>query len=1271
MTQAPDGFTVIDTLRADRETVLLRALRNADRLPVLLAVRAATHPDAACMEREYALRDLLDSAWAATPLALLHHSDEVSDSLGASPSGAVSNSLSDSLRPAASVTLVLADSGGAPLALSSNPLDLPDFLSLAAAIALSLSHAHHSRLVHRDLGAANILFDKATASVRLTGFGQAMRLDAPGDPQADLYRLGQLLYHLLCGLPAPVQCQRLDSADAEALAPHRRRAGVDRICSSIVARLLDNDPAQRYQSAAGLYADLQHCRSMLEAQGRVEPFVLGCHDGALRVRIPAVLVGRAQQLALLDAALARAAAGGAPQLVLVSGRAGTGKSALVTALRHSDGARQATVIAGKFDQRQRDIPYATLAQAFQALVRERLHEGEAALAPWRAALEAALGPNARLMLDLIPELALVIGTRPSPPPLAPPEAQSRFDGVFRRFLQACRRPGTALLLCLDDVQWIDSASLKLLSHVLTHPGMDHVLAICAWRTREEGGAHPMALARDAMLAARGGGGADVNADVNEIVLEALDRAQACELVAAALDCDMGEAAPLAALVFPKTAGNPFFTLQFLTRLGENRLLRFNDESARWEWDAQAIGARAFSDNVIDLMVARLGQLPGCTLDLVKLLACLGPDAGLDTIALVSGMSLLETDETLWPAARLGLIVREPGNYRFAHDRVREGAYSMIDPASLPERHLHIGRLLRDSVAQEALDQYVFDIVHHLNRARAAMREARELRQLARLNAMAGAKARNAIAYESARNYFRLAAGLTPARAWKDDLDATYAMYAALAECEYLCGHLERAARLFDLLVEQARSRVDLARVALLRVAVYQLRGRFDQAVAVAFEALALFGVSFPSVRAEIDWALGEERAAIARTLIGRSIDALGALPVSADPEVAIVTELLSDVGSPVFSARPELYFLLAAKALNYTLTHGRTESTCMIYSRYAILLVSLGAIEEAFAFSALAIGQVQLDAPPSKRSGRLRFVHAAYIHPWRDPIAASVEPLRDAFASCERAGDLPHAGYAAHVATWNAFEAGLPLAEVRRMAAHYQGFARRHANQSLLRLLRAYEQLAATFIGDGGDPGGAIADFGQGSFGAARARYLLMQQVVAFTFGRYDEALAAADAAAANLHFFLASLNETTHHFYHALAMTALYRNASPARRRRLLEAVCDKHALLAGWAASCPVNFANRYLLVGAELARIDGNPAAAMDGYEAAIASATQGGFVQNAALACELAAACRLELGDGAGALAFAGRALQAWDAWGAQAKVRDVLRRYPALAEAHEK
>ncbi|MDQ1920248.1 ATP-binding protein [Massilia pseudoviolaceinigra] len=1233
MTQAPDGYTVIDTLRADEQFVLLRAARDADRLPVLLLAAHGAAPHAtALLEHEYALREVLDGAWAATPLALLHGH--------------------------ASATLVLADSGGAPLELSATPLDLPDFLAQAAAITLAVSYSHHSRLVHRDLAAHHILFDPATAGVRLTGFGMATPLNGPDDPQADLVRLGLILYHMLCGAAA----QAGGDGAPEPLAPHRRRPGVDRICSSIVARLLAADPAQRYQSAAGLYADLQHCRSMLEAQGRVEPFVLGCHDGALRVRIPAALVGRAPQLALLDESLRHAAAGGAPQLVLVSGRAGTGKSALVAALRRSDAAQGATIIAGKFDQRQRDIPYATLAQAFQGLVRERLREEPAVLAAWRAALREALGPNARLMLDLIPELALVIGEHASPPPLAPPEAQSRFDGVFRRFLQACRRPGTALLLCLDDVQWIDPASLKLLSHLLTHRGMDHMLAICAWRTREASGAHPMALPRDAMLAN--------GAQVREVVLEALDRAEACELVAAALDCENAEAAPLAALVFPKTAGNPFFTLQFLTRLGENRLLRFNDSAACWEWDAQAIQAREFSDNVVELMVARLGQLPGCTLDLVKLLACLGPDCGLDTIALVSGMSLLETDEYLWPAARLGLIVREPGNYRFAHDRVQEGAYSMIAASSLPERHLHIGRLLLENVAPGSLDKHVFDIVHHLNRARAAMRDTAELRELARLNALAGTRARNAIAYDSARNYFSLAAALTPARAWKDDLDGTYAMYAALAECEYLCGHLERAGRLFELLVEQSRSRIDLARVALLRVAVYQLRERFDQAVAVALDALALFGVTFPATRAEIDWALREERAAIDARMAGRSIDSLRDEPASTDPEVAIVTELLSDIGSPVFAVRPELYFLLAAKALNYTLTHGSSESSCMIYSRYAILLVSLGAIEDAFAFSALAIEQVQFNAPPSKRSGRLRFVHAAYIHSWRDPIAASVAPLEQAFASCERAGDLPHAGYSAHVATWNAFEAGLPLADVRRMAEHYQGFARRHGNHALVRLLRGYEQLALTLMGEDGHgedgAAGAIAVIGQGSFGASRARYLLMQQVLAFAFGRYEEALAASEAAAANLHFFLASLNETTHHFYHALAMTAVYRTAPPARRRRLLEAVCDKHALLAGWAASCPVNFASRHLLVGAELARIDGNPSGAMRGYEDAIAAAMEGGFVQNAALACELAAACCRERGAAFDAIDYGRRALRAWDAWGAQAKVRDLLRRFPELA-----
>jgi len=1242
LVQALDGYTLTDTLHADEDFVLARGLVTADCTPVLIR-RACTAGNAAraALEREFALRSELEPAWAAMPRALL----------------------ADHAR----ACLILDDCGAIPLPLAPGaPLPLADFLRYGAAIALSLSQMHRRLIIHQNLKPSNILVDPAGGPALLTGFGMAERIKRVQDTRADLYCTGVILHQMLTGA-MPFAASGSGSAEWGAgRSGARIWNGIDPTCKSLVQKTLATSAEQRYHSAAGLYADLQHCRSMLEAQGRVEPFVLGRHDGAARVRMPGRLVGREAELALLDTALAEARAIATPELFIISGDAGSGKSALLAGLQQRATAAGATVIAGTFDQLQRDIPYATLAQAFQGMVRQRLAQGDASLAAWRLKLMAALGANARLMLELIPELKFVIGDHPAPPPLAPGEAQCRFETVFRKFLAVCCGPESTLLLCLDDLQWIDPASLKLLTHLLTHPGVRHVLLVGACRANAVGAHDPAALARDSVRAQ--------GTRVRELCLQALDKAQAGELVAAALGTAPEAVAPLAALVYGKTAGNPYFALQFLTRIGEGGLLHYSEQRARWEWDAAAIAAREFSENVIGLMVARLRQLPPSSMELVKLLACLGAEAGLETIALVSGMSLLETDECLWPAARMGLVVREPGAYRFLHDRVREGAYSMIEAASLPERHLHIGRLLLSRTPPAAVDKQLFNIVHHMNRALGVMKEGLELRRLARLNIRAGAKARDAIAYDSARDYYSLAAGLCPARAWQDDFEATFALYIALAECEYLCGHLERAGRLFGLLTEQARTRVEMARVAMMRIALYQISGRFDQAADTALEALAMFGVSFPQEPVAIAEALAAERAGIASAMSERSIASLFDEPASQDPEVAAVSELLSDMGSSVFSARPGLYPLLAAKALNFTLRHGSTASSCTTYSRYAILLVSTGAMPDAFAYSELALRLVQRAAPLSRRGGRLRFVHGAYIHSWREPIAGSVPLLEQAFQSCQEEGDLPHAGYAAHIATWNLFESGAPLRDVVRMARQYQGFARQQRNDALLQLLRCYEQLARSLEGSTGEEGGfddasfsgaqALQVFGQASFGAAEARFYLMRQIAAFCFGRYQEALEAADEAALRQHFFLASVNDATHHFYHALAMAALYKDAPRKRQSVLMSEMRAKLDKLRAWAAWCPVNFNNRYLLLSAELARLRGRESEALRAYDAAIASAAGGGYVQNEALACELAAAfC---LARGRDWRAYALRALRAWRLWGAEGKVRQMQAGFPGLS-----
>ena len=1277
MIQALAGYTVAQMLREDDQFVLLRAVRDADSLPVLVLSARQDRP--ACLarlEHEYALRAELDAAWAATPLALLH-------------SGSA-------------LVLVLADSGAAPLAFTAGcPLPLAGFLRTAGAIAAALAGLHRHDMVHKDLRPEHILVDPVDASVRLTGFGIAARLcslapapddqisgsfaymapeqtgrmNRPIDTRSDLYSLGVLLYQLLCGeLPFaasdPMQWIHCHVA-REPPPPQQRWTAADPTCAAIVLKLLSKTAEQRYQSASGLHADLLHCLATLEATGQVEPFVLACHDGAARLCNQEALIARAAQMGVLEQAARQVAAGAAPELVMVSGNAGTGKTALLAALQLSDAVAGAIVVSAKFEQHQRDIPYATLAQALQKLVRQMLGQSEPALASWRGALLAALGANARLMLDLIPELKFVIGEQCAPLELAPLEAQERFQAVFRQFLGALAGTGAMLLLCLDDLQWIDPASLKLLTHLVSHPDLRQVLVVGAFRASEVSASHPLALTRETMR--RNG------AEVKVLALQALARDEAAELVAAALNCALAQCAPLAELVFAKTAGNPFFTLQFLTRLVEAGLLRYSHADARWDWDADAIGAREFSDNVVDLMVARLQQLPYATLELVKLLACLGHAAPLDTLAQVAGMTVLETDECLWPAARLGLVMREPRAYRFMHDRVQEAAYSLIARASLPERHLHIGRQLHAQLAPAALEaqmeSQVFAVVSHLNRARAAIADPAELRALAELNAVAGARSRAAIAYDAARYYFELAAALTPASAWQERIEQTFALYLALAETEYLCGNLERADSLFGQLAEHARSRLELARVALMRVALYQVAGRFDQAVCVALEALALFGVSFPDSALAVAEALEQERAAVERNMAGRSIADLEQEQASVDPELDIVSEMFSDMGSSVFSARPQIYPLLAVKALNFTLRFGSTSTSCMTYSRYAILLVSLGAIPDAFAFSELAMRLASRGGAAARRYGRMTFVHGAYVHGWRKPIAESVALLEHSFLSCQEAGDLPHAGYAAHIATWSAFESGAPLDEVLARARNYQLFARQQHNEVLMQLLRCYEQMVLCLQGATGAEGSfdderfsvgeALALMDKARFGAAKARFHLMRQIACFTFGRYPEALQAAEAAARNQHFFLASVSESTHHFYHALTMTALYPGLSRERQVRFMAALLDKQDRLRGWAGHCPGNFDNRYLLVSAELARIGGRDMEAMRAYDAALASARAGGFVHHEALAGELAAAFYRARGFDKIALAYARDALQACARWGAYGKMRELERQFPGL------
>src|ERR1700677_1193762 len=645
----------LQILWADGERVFCRGERHdgGHRAAVLAVLPAVEHPTPAVLARlahECGLKDELDGAWAVRPLELV--------------------------REGGRTMLVLEDTQSEPLErLLGAPMEVSSFLRLAIEVAAALTQVHRRGLVHKDIKPANILVDPTSGTVKLTGFGIASRLprerQAPEPPESiagtlaymapeqtgrmnrsidarsDLYALGVTFYQMLTGsLPFnaadPMEWIHCHIA-RKPPPPSERSATVPAVVSALVLKLLAKTAEERYQTAAGLERDLQRCLSAWEAQQRIDAFPLGQQDTSDRLLIPEKLYGREREIAILLAAFDRVVASGRPELVLVSGYSGIGKSAFVDELHKTLVPPRGLFASGKFDQYKRDIPYAPLAQAFQSLISPLLGKSDAELAIWRGAFLEALEPNARLMTDLIPELKLIVGDPPPVPVLEPRQAQSRFQLVFRRFIGVFARPNRPLALFFDDLQWLDAATLDLLEDLLTRSELQHLILIGAYRDNEVDTTHPLARKLDAI---RNAGG-----KIETITLAPLTHRHLRELIADALHCETERAAPLAELVHDKTAGNPFFAIQFMSSLAEEGMLTFDHDATRWSWDFPRIHAKGYTDNVVDLMVAKLTRLPAETQQALQQLACLGNVADIAMLADVLQMSEEQVHAALWPAVR--------------------------------------------------------------------------------------------------------------------------------------------------------------------------------------------------------------------------------------------------------------------------------------------------------------------------------------------------------------------------------------------------------------------------------------------------------------------------------------------------------------------------------------------------------------------------------------------------------------------------------------------
>jgi predicted ATPase len=1014
--------------------------------------------------------------------------------------------------------------------------------------------------------------------------------------------------------------------------------------------------------------DLRRCLTEWQRHGRIDEFPLGEQDTPDRLLIPEKLYGRQRDVETLLASFDRVVKNGTPELALVAGYSGIGKSSVVNELHKMLVPTRGLFASGKFDQYKRDIPYSTLAQAFQSLIRALLATSKAELNSWREALGEALDPNGLLIVDLVPELKLIIGDQPPVPALEPQDAQRRFQLVFRRFISVFARAEHPLALFLDDLQWLDAATLDLIEDLLTQSDLQHLMLIGAYRDNEVDATHPLARKLEAIK--------NAGAKIQEITLESLAGEHLAQLIADTLRCEPERAAPLAQLVHDKTGGNPFFALQFITALAEDGLLTFDHDAARWSFDLNRIHAKGYTDNVVDLMVRKLSRLPVETQAVLQQLACVGNSAEVTTLSIVHGRSEEEIHSDLWEAVRLELIVRLEGVYRFAHDRVQEAAYSLIPENLRAATHLRIGRLLAAHTPSEKQQEAIFEIVNQLNRGAPLIAARDEREQLAEFNLIAGKRAKASTAYASALTYIVAGAALLEEDSWQRRRELTFALELHRAECEFLTGARGEAEQRLAALSSRAATTVERATVACLMADLYMTLDQSNRAVAVVLDYLRHLGIDWLPHPTEEE--ARREYQQIWTQLGGRTIEELVDLPLMTDPASLATLDVLTKLGPAAFFTDFNLFSLAVCRAISLSLEGGYADGSCPHFEWLgSVAGARFGDYQAGFRFGQLGYDLVE-------KRGLKRFQARTYnnfaagVLPWTTHVKAIRDLLRRAFEAANKIGDLFFAAFSCGNINSNLLAAGDPLVEVQLEIERSLVFAEKigfgyasdvyNPQLGLVRTLRGRTPKFGSFDDQELDEQRLERHLsGNPDLAPAESGYWIRKLQARFMAGDYASAVEASSRAQKLQGAWQTTIEMADHFFYGALSQAAFYGFARLEERQQHLEALAGYHRQIEVWAMNCPENFENRAALVSAEIARIEGRILDAEQLYELAIRSARAHGFVHNEGVANELASRFYAARGFENIAHMYLQDARYCYLSWGADGKVRQLDQLYPRLRE----
>lgn len=1256
------GYTLVEELHSGTHARVHRARDERDGRSVIVKIAQPSPSAVGKLLHEFDVAGQLRSPSVATIHALERHGEIAA--------------------------LILEDFGARSLRdlLNDRRLDIDEVLRIAIQLAHGIGELHRENIIHMDINPSNGLMNLDSGEVKICDFGIASKLSRengrPGasdtfqgtlayispeqtgrmnrtiDYRTDFYSLGISIYEMLIGwLPFqsddPMELVHCHIAK-RATPPHELNRDIPEPVSAIVMKLLAKTAEERYQSAFGLAADLERCLRSYEATRTVEPFTLATLDVSSKFHIPEKLYGRELPLKQLNDTFEDVCQA-SRAMVLVVGESGIGKSSLINEIHRPVVRQKGYFVSGKCDQFKRNIPYASLIQAFQELLRQILSESDDRVAVWRDRIRKALGSNGQLLAEVLPEIEMFIGPQTAPEEMVGDESRNRWSLMFRNFVGIFMRVDHPLVLFIDDLQWADMASIGFLESVLRDDRTRYFMFIGAFRDNEVVPGHPLLSTIAAVEKS--------NVPVHRIQVQHLKVEHINHLLSDTLRSGTERTAPLAELILRKTGGNPSFVIEFLKSLHHENALVFDMDRREWSWNLDAIFKMNITNNVVDLMRQKMQRLSPRTQSALQLAACIGNTFDLNTLAIVSDTTRMRTAQDLWDALNEGLILpigdaykfiydldhsdasgllQAPttfGNihYKFSHDQVQRAAYQLISPDATADIHLRIGRLLLEKTPPQEKEEALFQIVNQINAGIERVQNRDERASFASLNLHAARRAKSSGAYDPALRYLVAGIQFLPDHAWSELTALATDLHYEQADCEYLIGHFERAEALYDGVLAQAKDALSKGNVYRAKVILYTHLGQWNNALEAGTRGLKLLGVDLPLKPSKLTVLGGFIRARVLRGR--RSIADLANAPEMTDERAKMAMYILSNLMTAAYYASEELAGLNILQMNVLTLKYGNSENSPNAISLFGLLIAAgFNRFEAAYQYGVAAQEISEKFNNLSQRS-RTQFNFAITINVWQRHLRTSMEILQKGIINGREGGDFLYMMYEYGFSVLLENALGVKLQQIQERIDASLRINHAMYEQAGLKLvvISYYYVSTQQFIRSLTGQTDRLGNVNSPTFDADEYRkelvaanhsvavlQLLIAQMSAACFaGRFDEAAQFATESETYAHAAFGTFVITELRFFTSLSWLGHYEAADTAHRKLFLKLAARNQRQMKHWAAGCPDNYKHKFDFINAELGRIKGNDNDAMKLFSSAIASASEQGFIHIAALGNERAA------------------------------------------------